>query len=138
MIIIYECLQCERLDILTSLYIANLKVYSNIQNTYCKSLVDSATLSSTCKVYTITCIYTGFEGKVVIFFVDFHFCSVDYKNDVQVVFKTRIYHCNVDSAGNLSLDILKDGWSPALTINKVLLAIRSMFSHPDPCNFSIF
>lgn len=52
---------------------------------------------------------------------------------MQVVFKTRIYHCNVDSAGNLSVDILKDGWSPALTISKVLLAIRSIFTNPDPC-----
>ncbi|MBA0694238.1 hypothetical protein Goari_004554, partial [Gossypium aridum] len=38
-----------------------------------------------------------------------------------VVFKTRIYHCNVDAAGNLSLDILKDSWSPALTISKIWL-----------------
>lgn len=51
----------------------------------------------------------------------------------QVAFKTRIFHCNVDSAGNLSLDILKDGWSPALTITKILLAIKSIFTSPDPC-----
>ncbi|MFQ6643130.1 hypothetical protein Gotur_017316 [Gossypium turneri] len=51
---------------------------------------------------------------------------------LQVVFKTRIYHCNVDAAGNLSLDILKDSWSPALTISKVLTAIRLIFSNPDP------
>ncbi|KAL2930663.1 Constitutive photomorphogenesis protein 10 [Bienertia sinuspersici] len=47
-----------------------------------------------------------------------------------VVFKTRIYHCNVDSSGNLNLEILKDGWSPALTICKLLLAIKSMFLTP--------
>ncbi|KAF3667996.1 Ubiquitin-conjugating enzyme E2 E3 [Capsicum annuum] len=48
-----------------------------------------------------------------------------------VVFKTRIYHCNVDPAGNVSLDILTDNWSPALTISKVLLALRSMFTNPQ-------
>ncbi|PRQ40213.1 putative aminoacyltransferase, E1 ubiquitin-activating enzyme [Rosa chinensis] len=36
---------------------------------------------------------------------------------------TQVFHCNVDSSGNVSLEIVKDGWSPALTITKVLLAI---------------
>ena len=44
---------------------------------------------------------------------------------LQVVFKTRTYHCNVDTAGNLIIDILNDSWSPALIITKVLLGIRS-------------
>lgn len=52
---------------------------------------------------------------------------------LQVVFKTRIYHCNVDSTGNVSLDILKDNWSPALTIAKVLIAVKSIFANPNPC-----
>ncbi|KAI8573046.1 hypothetical protein RHMOL_Rhmol01G0248400 [Rhododendron molle] len=56
------------------------------------------------------------------------------REEVKVVFKTRIYHCNVDSTGTVSLDILKDGWSPALTISKVLLAVRSIFTTPDPYN----
>lgn len=50
---------------------------------------------------------------------------------MQVIFRTRIYHCNVDSAGDVSVDILKDGWSPALTISKVLVALRSIFTNPD-------
>lgn len=75
---------------------------------------------------------TPYEGGI-------YFLDIKFPNDYpfkppKVVFKTRIYHCNVDSAGNLSLDILKDGWSPALTISKVLLAIRSIFIKPDPYN----
>jgi len=54
---------------------------------------------------------------------------------LQVVFKTRIYHCNVDPDGLVSMGILKDDWSPALTIAKVLLAVRSIFTNPDHCKF---
>ncbi|CAK7335753.1 unnamed protein product [Dovyalis caffra] len=75
---------------------------------------------------------TPYQGGI--FFLDLMFPS-DYPFEPpKVVFKTRIYHCNVDSTGNLSLDILKDSWSPALTITKVLLAIRSIFTHPDLYN----
>ncbi|XP_044506503.1 constitutive photomorphogenesis protein 10 [Mangifera indica] len=75
---------------------------------------------------------TPYQGGV--FFLDIIFPS-DYPfKPPKVLFKTRIFHCNVDSAGTVNLDILKDGWSPALTITKVLLAIRSMFMNPDPYN----
>ncbi|RYQ91895.1 hypothetical protein Ahy_B09g097938 [Arachis hypogaea] len=48
--------------------------------------------------------------------------------------QTRIYHCNVGTDGHVSLGMLKDGWSPTLTITKVLTAIRSLLTNPDPYN----
>lgn len=50
----------------------------------------------------------------------------------KVRFLTKIYHPNVDKVGRICLDIIKDKWSPALQISKVLLSIQILMSSPNP------
>ena len=48
-------------------------------------------------------------------------------------FDTKIWHPNISSqTGAICLDILKDEWSPALTIRTALLSIQAMLTAAEP------
>uniref|UniRef100_A0A7S2UZ31 E2 ubiquitin-conjugating enzyme n=1 Tax=Fibrocapsa japonica TaxID=94617 RepID=A0A7S2UZ31_9STRA len=48
-------------------------------------------------------------------------------------FVTKIWHPNISSqTGAICLDILKDQWSPALTIKTALLSLQALLCSPEP------
>ncbi|KAK9369758.1 P-loop containing nucleoside triphosphate hydrolase protein [Lipomyces kononenkoae] len=50
-------------------------------------------------------------------------------------FDTKVYHPNISSqTGAICLDILKDTWSPVLTLKASLISLQSLLTSPEPNN----
>lgn len=63
--------------------------------------------------------------------LSFEFPSAYPYEPPTVLFKTPIYHPNVDFSGRICLDILKDKWSAVYNVQSVLLSLQSLLGEPN-------
>ena len=71
-------------------------------------------------------IYEGQTYKLALNFPE------DYPyNPPTLLFTTNIYHPNVDTHGNICLDILKENWSAAYNVQTLLVSLRSLLAEPN-------
>ncbi|XP_060174285.1 NEDD8-conjugating enzyme Ubc12-like [Lycium barbarum] len=61
-----------------------------------------------------------------------------YPHDApKVKCKVKVYHPNIDTEGNVCLNILREDWKPVLNINAVVYGLVHLFTEPnheDPLN----
>jgi len=74
----------------------------------------------------------GTPYEAGLFFVD-----IDLPHDYpfkppKLRFTTTIYHANISEKGEICLDSIKDKWSPALSVKKVLTEVIELLKNPNP------
>ncbi|XP_064420180.1 ubiquitin-conjugating enzyme E2 C [Latimeria chalumnae] len=71
-------------------------------------------------------VYEGYRYKLSL-----EFPSGYPYNAPTVTFISPCYHPNVDSKGNICLDILKEKWSALYDVRTILLSIQSLLGEPN-------
>jgi hypothetical protein len=52
--------------------------------------------------------------------------------DTVAVVWAQVYHPNIDMAGHVCLNILRDDWKPVLALHAVISGLLFLFNEPNP------
>ena len=75
-------------------------------------------------------VQTVHGATVTVYKLSLKFPSGYPSNAPTVKFLTPCYHPNVDTEGNICLDILKDKWSALYDVRTILLSIQRLLREP--------
>ncbi len=73
---------------------------------------------------------SSFEGGV--FSMHFTFPKEYPFKPPKAKMDTKIYHPNISEGGEICIDLLKDQWSPTISIYRVISSIKSLLVEPNP------
>jgi ubiquitin-conjugating enzyme E2 D/E len=59
-------------------------------------------------------------------------CPPEYPLKAPTIkFQTKIYHCNIGADGSVCHEVLRDKWSPVLTLSHALISVMSLLKNPN-------
>jgi len=98
------------------------------------SIMDNFNWHSFIKIYlTVLKVFSGLTFKLSL-----EFPSGYPYTAPTVKFTSACFHPNVDTAGNICLDILKDKWSALLDVRTILISIQSLLGGNVLYSYSVF
>lgn len=75
---------------------------------------------------------TPYEGGKFVF--DLKFPAEYPFKPPKITFSTKVLHPNITEQGQICLDLLADGWNPAVSLRQIILSLHTLFTDPNPSN----
>lgn len=99
-----------------------------------KNCPEGITVTSDSDMYNWTCYISGPEGtpyETLTYEIEVIFRKSHPFKPPMLRFVTPMFHPNVSPNGSIWISLLHERWSPALTMTKLLMILRSILNDPE-------